>query len=75
MSASTACLMPMALPMADRSKSRVVTAAYQPRFSSPMTFSLGTRTLSKNISLNSWVSARLVSGRTVMPGDFISTMK
>ena len=67
--------MPMAEPMAERSKSSVVTAVYQPRFSSPMTFSLGTRTLSKNTSLNSCVSAMFISGRTVTPGAFISRMK
>jgi hypothetical protein len=46
---------PTADPMFERSKLRVVCARYQPRFSSPMMFAAGTRTSSKNTSLNSCV--------------------
>ena len=52
-----------------RSKSRVDIAAYHPRFTSPMTFSLGTRTLSRNISLNRWWPVRSVIPRTSTPGS------
>ena len=67
------CEMLVAMP--ERSKSSVVVPTYQPRFSSPIMFFAGTRTLSKNTSLKSWLFAMLTSGRTLMPGDFISTMK
>jgi len=67
--------MPVAEPMLERSKSSVVTAAYQPRFSSPITLSFGMRTLSKKTSLNSWLLPRLYSGRTSTPGAFMSRMK
>ena len=58
-----------------RSKLRVVMATYQPRFTSPMTFSLGTRTLSKYSSLKWWSPTMLMMGRMVMPGVLRSTRK
>ena len=61
--------------MPERSKSSVVVATYQPRFSSPSRSFFGTRTLSKNTSLKLGVSAMFVSGRTVTPGDFMSSRK
>jgi hypothetical protein len=36
---------------------------------------LGTRTLSKKVSLKPCWPAMLISGRTEMPGDFMSTRK
>ena len=65
----------MLVAMPERSKSSVVVPTYQPRFSSPIMFFAGTRTLSKKTSLKSWLPAMFTSGRTVMPGDFMSTMK
>ncbi|MNR08492.1 hypothetical protein D3C85_1246530 [compost metagenome] len=47
-------------------------AQVQPLFSSPTRFSTGTRTLSKNTSLTSCSPSRVMIGRTVMPGDFMS---
>ena len=59
--------------MPERSKSSRVTATYQPRFSSPTTLLVGTRTLSNITWLNSCPPAMLMTGRTSTPGDFIST--
>ena len=72
---STCCRMPTEEPMLERSKSSVVVPMYQPRFSSPTRFFAGTRTLSKNTSLKPALPARLISGRTETPGDFMSTRK
>ncbi|MDT4874491.1 hypothetical protein FQZ97_1097960 [compost metagenome] len=47
-------------------------AQVQPLFSSPTRFSTGTRTLSKNTSLTSWSPSRVMIGRTLMPGVFMS---
>ncbi len=41
-------------------------------FSSPIRFSTGTRTFSKNTSLRWCPSVMPMIGRTVMPGDFMS---
>ena len=57
-----------------RSKSSATARWYQPRFSSPTRCSTGTRTSSKNTSLKACWSAMLTSGRTVTPGDFMSSM-
>ena len=43
-------------------------ATYQPRFSSPTRLRTGTRTFSKNVSLNGSSQHMSVSGCTVMPG-------
>ena len=61
--------------MPERSKSSVVVATYQPRFSSPTMFEAGTRTSSKKTSLKWWRLAMLTSGRTVIPGVFMSIRK
>ena len=47
---------------------------YQPRFTSPTTWFAGTRTSSKKTSLKPWRPAMLMSGRTVTPGVFMSSM-
>ncbi|MOA19089.1 hypothetical protein D3C78_1394440 [compost metagenome] len=47
-------------------------AQVQPWFSWPTRFSTGTRTLSKNTSLTSCSPSRVMIGRTVMPGVFMS---
>jgi hypothetical protein len=65
----------MARAMFERSKSSVVVPTYQPRFSSPMRLRTGTRTSSKKTSLKTWPLAMLMSGRTVMPGCFMSTSR
>ena len=44
-------------------------ATFQPSFTLPSTFSTGTRTLEKNISLKPESPDIILSGRTVMPGD------
>ncbi len=47
-------------------------ATVQPLFSSKTRFSTGTLTSSKKISLTSWPPSIRISGRTVMPGVFMS---
>ena len=47
-------------------------AIRQPSLSSPIRFSRGTRTLSKNTSASSSSFAMVRIGRAVMPGDFMS---
>jgi hypothetical protein len=47
-------------------------ATVQPLFSSCTRFSTGTFTSSKNTSLTSWPPSIRISGRTVMPGVFMS---
>ena len=72
----SSCLrMPTDEPIDDRSKSSVVVPMYQPRFSSPSRLRAGTRTFSKNTSLNVADPAIVISGRTVTPGAFISSRK
>ncbi|WBL36803.1 hypothetical protein O0235_04380 [Tepidiforma flava] len=66
---------PITRPMPERSKSSVAVDTYQPRFTSPTTMSAGTRTSSKNTSLNPACPVIWTSGRTVMPGSVISTRK
>ena len=61
--------------MLERSKSSVVAPTYQPRFSSPMRLSAGTRTSSKKTSLKLTLSTMSGKGRGVMPGDCMSTRK
>ena len=58
-----------------RSKSSVVVAMYQPRFSSPTMLRAGTRTLSKNTWLKPWPPVMLISGCTEMPGLVKSSRK
>ena len=58
-----------------RSFMSVVIATRQPSPSGPMRIESGTRTLSKNTSLNSASPVIWTSGRTVTPGDCMSTMK
>ena len=60
---------------AERSKSIVAIPTYQPRFSSPTRFCTGTRTSSKKTSLKPCPPSMLISGRTVMPGVFMSTSR
>ncbi len=65
-----------AVPVSDdRSKSSVVVAMYQPRFSSPSRPDFGMRTLSKKTSLKPSPFAMLISGRTLTPGVFMSMRK
>ena len=61
--------------MDERSKSSVVVAIYQPRFSSPSRQFVGTRTFSKKTSLKPWLFIMSMSGRVLMPGVFMSTRK
>ena len=72
---STPWRSPIGVPIEERSKSSVVVPTYQPRFTSPMTFRAGTRTSSKNTSLKSCPPVMFTSGRTVMPGVFMSSRK
>ncbi len=67
--------MPTDVPMLERSKSSVVVATYQPRFSSPTRFLAGTRTLSKKTWLKPAPPAMLTRGCTVMPGLVKSSRK
>ncbi|MFN8638579.1 MAG: hypothetical protein U0360_03780 [Dehalococcoidia bacterium] len=53
----------------------MVAATYQPRFSSPIMFAAGTRTSSKNVSLNSLAPVICTSGRTLIPGVEVGIMK
>jgi hypothetical protein len=62
-------------PMDERSKSSVVAAMYQPRFSSPSRLERGTRTFSKKTSLKPWLFIMSMSGRVLMPGVFMSSRK
>ena len=62
-------------PSASRSYMRVVIPTCQPWPSVPRMFSAGTRTFSKNTSLNSASPVIWRSGRTVMPGECMSTRK
>jgi hypothetical protein len=52
-----------------------VLATFHPALSSPMMFSFGTATLSKNVSLNSALPVICFSGRIVIPGARMSTMR
>ena len=58
-----------------RSCASVVMAIVQPSFSRPTMFSRGTRTSSKNTSLNQATPVISTSGRIVMPGLFMSTSR
>ena len=60
---------------AERSKSIVAMPTYQPRFSSPTRFWTGTRTSSKKTSLKPCPPSMLISGRTVIPGVFMSSSR
>ena len=55
-----------------RSYARVVSATPHPSLTLPTTLAAGTRTLSRNVSLNSASPVIWRSGRIVMPGDFMS---
>ena len=55
-----------------RSNSSSDLATVHPLFSSPMIWSAGTATLSRNTSLNTTQPWMPAMGRTVMPGDFMS---
>ena len=60
--------------MFERSKSSSVMPTYQPRFSSPRTLLAGTRTFSKKVSLKPCSQAMLISGRTLRPGVWMSSI-
>ena len=61
-------------PRAWRSKASMVRATRQPSWTSPRTLDTGTRTPSRNTSLK-WASPVIWrNGRTVMPGECMSTM-
>ena len=53
----------------------MVRATPQPSFTLPTTLEAGTRTFSRNTSLNSASPVICRSGRMVMPGDFMSSSK
>ena len=53
----------------------VVTSTFHPSFFGPIRLALGTRTSSKNTSLNSASPVICTSGRTLTPGAFISTTR
>ena len=55
-----------------RSWASVVLAIFQPSPRGPTSFSAGTRTSSKNTSLKPASPVICTSGRTVMPGVFMS---
>ncbi|MNN41014.1 hypothetical protein D3C81_1551070 [compost metagenome] len=59
-------------PMLVRSWVSRYLAQVQPSFSCPTRLATGTRTLSKNTSLTSCSPSRVMIGRTVMPGVFMS---
>src|SRR5437588_402355 len=58
-----------------RSVASVVRATFQPPFTSPTTRSSGTNTSSMKTSLNSESPVISFSGRTVIPGEAMSTRK
>ena len=60
-------------PTPARSEARLVVAMCQPLLSSPINADAGTCTSSKNTSLKSEVPVISLSGRTVMPGRFMSS--
>src|SRR5439155_959655 len=62
-------------PRPTRSNWSVVIATCQPSFSRPTRFAFGTRTSSKNTSLNSASPVICTSGRTVIPGLRMSTSR
>ena len=64
-----------AKPSVPRSWSSVVIATCQPPPTSPTTFSTGTSTPEKKISLNSASPVIWRSGRTSTPGAFMSTIR
>ena len=62
--------------MPERSKSSSVMPTYQPRLTSPMTWSTGTRMSSKKVSLVACRQSIATMGRTLISGSCISiTMK
>src|SRR5215469_6014487 len=58
-----------------RSNINVVIATFQPSFSGPTRFSLGTATSAKNTALKWRWPLSSTSGRTVIPGVFMSTSR
>ena len=59
----------------ERSNASVVTVTLQPSFNGPTRLALGTGTSTKNTSLKWRWPFNRTSGRTVMPGVFISTSR
>ena len=61
--------------IATRSLARVPTATFQPSVGEPTRNSSGMKTSSRKTSLNSASPVSSRSGRTVMPGELISSRK
>ena len=65
---------PLSAATVPRSFIKVVTATFQPPFTSPKRCESGTRTSSRKTSLNSAPPVIWRSGRTVTPGNDMSSM-